>query len=297
MTSLPPPAPSPVAVVTAPPPDPPELPEGVQPTPVRPRWRPWTAWAALVSGFAGALVGALVVGIVAIAFGDDFEDPAPAQAIVGTVLQDFALIAAAVIFARMAGSVRPWQLGLRPPRGWRSAVGWMLLTFLAFYAFSIAWVALLGLDEPTDLPDELGTDSSSAALIAVCVLVTVIAPVAEEIFFRGYFFTALRNWRGVWPAAILTGVVFGAIHTGSAPAAFLLPLAVLGALLCLLYVRTRSLLPCIVLHSLNNSIALGASEHWDWQIAVLAASALATIALLVFMVRRIFGPAPVLASP
>ena len=58
-------------------------------------------------------------------------------------------------------------------------------------------------------------------------LVAVVAPIAEEFFFRGFFFGALRNWRGLWPAAIITGLVFGAIHVGSAEAAFLLPLALL----------------------------------------------------------------------
>ena len=42
----------------------PELPEGVErpPKPEGPRWKPWMAWAALVAAFAGALVGALVIG-------------------------------------------------------------------------------------------------------------------------------------------------------------------------------------------------------------------------------------------
>ena len=41
---------------------------------------------------------------------------------------------------------------------------------------------------------------------------------------------------------------------------FLVPLGVFGALLCLLYHRTGSLLPCMALHALNNSLALGVSQ-------------------------------------
>ena len=44
---------------------------------------------------------------------------------------------------------------------------------------------------------------------------------------------------------------------------FLVPLGVFGALLCLLYYRTGSLLPCMVLHALNNSLALGVSQSWE----------------------------------
>ena len=115
----------------------------------------------------------------------------------------------------------------------------------------------------------MGASESTVALLAVAVLVCVIAPIAEEVFFRGYFFNALRSWRGLWPAAILTGLVFGAIHIGSAPVPFLVPLAVFGFVLCLLYWRTGSLYPCIALHALNNSLAFGVSQHWDWQIPVL----------------------------
>jgi uncharacterized protein len=109
----------------------------------------------------------------------------------------------------------------------------------------------------------------------------VIAPIAEEFFFRGYFFGALRSWKGVWPAAILTGLVFGAIHVGSAPVPFLVPLAVFGFILCLLYWRTGSLYPCIALHALNNSLAFGVSQHWGWQIPILMVGALTIIGSII----------------
>jgi uncharacterized protein len=93
--------------------------------------------------------------------------------------------------------------------------------------------------------------------------VTVVAPVGEELFFRGYFFGALRNWRGVWPAAIITGLVFGAIHLGSAPVGQLVPLAVLGVGLCLLYAWSGSLYVPITLHAFNNGLAFGVGEGWS----------------------------------
>ena len=71
-------------------------------------------------------------------------------------------------------------------------------------------------------------------LAAIAVLVTVVAPVAEEFLFRGYVFTALRNWRGIWPAAVITGLLFGAVHAGGSDAAYLVPLAFFGFVLCLL---------------------------------------------------------------
>jgi len=83
--------------------------------------------------------------------------------------------------------------------------------------------------------------------------------------------------------------VFGLIHAGSSPVGFLAPLALLGFLLCLLYERTGSLYPCIVLHSLNNSVAFGVGERWGWQIPVLASASLAAIATVLIAVRRAAG--------
>jgi membrane protease YdiL (CAAX protease family) len=105
------------------------------------------------------------------------------------------------------------------------------------------------------------------------VLITVVAPLGEEIFFRGYFFAALRNWRGWLPAAVITGLVFGAIHIGSSPIGFTVPLAFFGFLLCVLYQRTGSLYPCIALHALNNSFAFGLTQDWTWEILPVAAGA------------------------
>jgi CAAX protease family protein len=275
-----------------PPPERPELPEGVEPTPVRdalPPWRPWTSWVALLAAFAATLFAALVIGIVAAATGSSISNPTPAVNIASTVAQDACLIGAAVVFARLAAAPRPWQFGLRRTRFW-PAVGWMLVAWGAFFAVTLVWVAIFNLNSTEKLPEELGTNDSTAATVAVAFLVAVIAPVAEEFFFRGYFFTALRNWKGLWPAAIVTGIVFGAIHAGSASAGYLVPLGFFGFALCLLYARTRSLYPCIATHCLNNSVAFGTAEHWGWQIPVLMVGALGVIATALLLVRRAWPP-------
>jgi hypothetical protein len=271
----------------------PELPPGVErpAPPDRPRWKPWTAWVALIAAFGGALIGALLVGIVGAIAGAPISDPTPAINIAATIVQDICFIAAAVLFAGLAGRPLPAQFGLRPTPVWR-ALGMMILGFLAFYIFTVVWVAIVG-GNPDDskLTDELGVDRSTAALLGSAFLVSVVAPIAEEFFFRGFFFAALRNWKGMWPAAVITGLVFGAIHVGSADAALLPPLAFFGFVLCVLRERTGSLLPCIVLHCANNSLAFGVSQDWSWQIPVLFLSALALITLTALTVRARWSPA------
>ena len=77
------------------------------------------------------------------------------------------------------------------------------------------------------------------------------APVADQ---------GRRARIGTWVAAVETGILFGLAHTGSASAQYLIPLGFLGFVLCIVRWRTRSLYPCMALHSVNNSIALGYNE-------------------------------------
>jgi uncharacterized protein len=272
----------------------PELPEGVErpPPPQASSWKPWMAWVGLVAAFGGALMGALIVGVIGAAAGARLDDPTPAISITSTFVQDVSFVGAALLFASIAGRPRPEQFGLRRTRVW-PALGWIAVTFGGFYLVTAVWVAVLGASpDDAKLADELGVKDSTIAMLAVAFLVSVVAPVAEEFFFRGFFFTALRAWKGLWPAAILTGLVFGAIHVGSADAAFLLPLAFLGFALCLLYHRTGSLYPCMTLHCLNNSLAFGVSQHWGWEILVLFVTALSIISLGALVVRARWTPAP-----
>ncbi|HKG38718.1 MAG TPA: type II CAAX endopeptidase family protein [Conexibacter sp.] len=225
-------------------------------------WPPWTAGLALVSAFLFALMGAIVVGIVGAIFGASFTDPPPAVNIVATVVQDGAFIGAALLFAARAGRIVPAQFGFLRTR-LLPALGWMAAAYVAYVALGALWAQIVDTNAENKLPDSLGADQSTAALVAVCVIVTVIAPIAEEVFFRGYFFGALRNWRGPWPAALITGLVFGGIHYGSADAVFLVPLAILGFMLCIVRWKTGSLLPCIALHAINNALAFGITEGWS----------------------------------
>jgi membrane protease YdiL (CAAX protease family) len=237
-----------------------------------------------------AILGATLATLIAQLAGYDVSagDPPPGVTITGTFFQDGALILSAWLLARMtAGRPTPTQFGLRLVAPVR-ALGWLLVTWLVFIAFSGIWAAALGIEENDDLPQELGADDSSTALFFVAVLVCVAAPIAEELFFRGFCFTALRRWIGLVPGAIATGAIFGLIHAGSADAVFLVPLAVFGALLCALYYRTGSLLPPMVLHALNNALALGVSQSWEVLevIALMLGASAVVVAIVLPFARR-----------
>ena len=294
MSSSPPPSAGPPGSL----PSRPELPDGVwrpePPPPPRragglPRWPLWAPFAGMLATLLIAVVGVGVIALVVELAGVDVpgDDPPPGVTIGGTYVQDLALIGVAVLLARLLDPpATPGRFGLRLPRWW-PAVGWTLLVWAGFLVFSAIWAQVLDISENDDLPSELGVDGSTAALVAVAVLVCVLAPIAEELFFRAFCFTALRRTLGMLPAAVLTGIIFGAIHLGGTDIEFIVPLMVFGFFLCLLYVWTDSLLPCIVLHALNNALALGVSEEWGAAtLAAMAAAAVAVVVITLPFARR-----------
>ncbi len=246
-------------------------------------WPPWTAPAALAAALVVAAIAGLVVDIPAAALGVNVTSSHIPHGleIADTVVQDLCFVAVAVFFAQFGGRrVSSWQFGLRPTP-LRRAIVLMALAALAWIVFSVIWNVVV--QPPREkLLNELGTNVFSAGLTCV------VAPIGEEFLFRGFIFNALRNWRGVGLAAVITGLLFGAVHFGSAPVLDLVPLAALGIALCLLYDYTGSLYPCIAFHSLNNSLAFGdlAKWTWAWQIPALMIGSLAVIGLIVLALMR-----------
>lgn len=254
-------------------------------------WSPWTAPLALVIGLFLATVGGLIVDIPAVALGVKItsEHTPPGIELADTIVQDVGFVLAAVYCAHIGGRVvRSWQFGLRKPgAGWKSATGMIVLLLVAFLVVSAVWSVLVNPGKEKVL-EQLGTNEAASLLVLSAALTCVIAPICEEVLFRGYMFTALRNWHGTWPAAVITGLVFGAVHAASAPALDLVPLATLGFGLCVLYRYSGSLYPGIVTHSLNNSLAFAALEGWSiGQGLLLLVAALAGIGALVLAAKRV----------
>ena len=86
------------------------------------------------------------------------------------------------------------------------------------------------------------------------VLVSIVfAPIFEEILCRGIVLEAFRSKYGIWAGWICSSLFFGVIH-GHLAAVFSATL--LGLVLGYAYIRTRSIFSVIILHALNNGLAL-----------------------------------------
>jgi uncharacterized protein len=236
---------------TPPPPERPELPAGAGPR--------WPAWYAGVGFLVALILTLVVVGIVAAATGASTTDVTPTFTVVATFLQGVIFIGTAVLFASFTGKPRPEHFGLRRTPFWPT-VGWAAVGLVSFYVLAGLYTAIVQPDTEQSVAQDLGADQGTLGMIAAGFMVICVAPVAEEFFFRGFFYRALRSRYSVLGAALIDGLLFGAIHWDFSTADGLLiipPLAALGFIFCLVYERTGSLYPVIALHALNNAIAFG----------------------------------------
>lgn len=106
----------------------------------------------------------------------------------------------------------------------------------------------------------LGAAAVTTSLRWALLLPSVIVPIGEEVFFRGFVFGGLRVRWGVLAGGLSSAVFFAAVHVQLVHA---LPILVLALLFSFLYERTKSLLPAIVAHGMNNLVAvLALSRGW-----------------------------------
>jgi uncharacterized protein len=231
----------------APPPDPPELPEAAGP-----QWPPCYAPAALFGSFAAVLLAGAPLLPVILTYGIS-EALAGVALLALLLVQDGLLVLAAVLFASIKRRPRRWHFGIRATRFWPT-VGWVLLAFALMMAFEFGYVALFDVDATN--VDDLGEDNFIAGF-AVAIAVIAVAPVAEELFFRAFFYRALRTRLPVWSAALIDGLVFGSLHFQGLDSAIILPvIAVFGVGQCLVYERTGSLFAVIAIHAAFNTVAM-----------------------------------------
>ena len=176
------------------------------------------------------------------------------------------------------------------------AIGAFVAAAIGYYVISLIYASIVSLHGSDKLPSELNANHNTAALVGATVFVCVVAPMAEEFFFRGFIFGGLRRMRvvlggvdvGTWLAAVITGILFGLVHAGSASSRYLIPLGIFGFVLCLVRWKTGSLYPCMALHAINNSLALGYNQlHWSASgIVGLIAASLAVIGAISELVSR-----------
>jgi uncharacterized protein len=181
------------------------------------------------------------------------------------LLLSFALLA----FMRVLRNLDPGEMfGLRvmkPLHAFGIALVWSVPIFIFITALAyISTEALSGVwhDLSPQEPVKLFQQSSLAVQLTLGFSAVIIAPLAEELIFRGYVYGVLKRFTDGYFAALGSALVFAIVHMHIGT---LVPLFVLGLLLVLAYEVTGSLLVAIFIHAIFNAsstalILLGYSE-------------------------------------
>jgi membrane protease YdiL (CAAX protease family) len=260
------------------------------PREARPPWPPWFGFAALGMALLIAILLSGVLLAILSAAGADVSSDSPGVNIGATLIQDVVLIGCAWWLAAKVAPPKPSQFGLRATPFWRG-VKWAAVAFGIYFGVQLLYVALVHPSEKQTTLQDLGAGTSGIATLLIGILVVGVAPLAEEFFFRGFFYGALRT-RYPWVvAALIDAVVFGIVHAPTGIQA-VPPLIALGFAFCLAYEMTGSILPGVILHALNNMVAFGVDKNGSWPVAGLVAATLVAACILVPWRNRAPRPAP-----
>lgn len=161
------------------------------------------------------------------------------------------IAAIAAAFALQRASLSSW-LGLHWPQWGRviliapACVGamWFLFYIIDKVGY-MKWMESLGVERLQDTVQILQESNNPVIIFLMVVTAVIVAPICEEVVFRGYIYPVLKKYTGLWSALIISSLVFSAAH---GHLAVLLPLFILGALLVVVYERTNSIWASIAVH-------------------------------------------------
>ncbi len=193
----------------------------------------------------------LAVGFIALRFVYPLFFTAPPPVVEVT---DRLVVVALVWFAvhRHGGTLAEWGLALaRPGRDLAAGLG-AGAVLLAVSIFTERLYTTAFFLSPTQHPLVAMVEQSSTwrDLLLPLFLAGLAAPLAEELLYRLFTFTALRDRFGMWPGAVLSAAIFALFHFNPY---WLAEIVVVGLGLALLYQATGSLLSAIVAHSFINT--------------------------------------------
>ena len=218
--------------------------------------KPWGIPAILLALVLPLILWGSSLG-VAIAEGtqENLSDGQIAASLVFTIILDIVLIALAAGLSLWRYRLHWADLGLRP---FDRNLWWLPLAAAAsaqvWIIVYVAFLSLVGLGPPKQEISEL---FDSRALLPLAGLATVIvAPLAEEIFFRGFISAGLVRPFGMSGAMVASGVLFGAFHISDVDTAgLIIPFGLIGVLFAWVYYRTGSLWPAVATHLLFNLVS------------------------------------------
>lgn len=205
-------------------------------------------WLALVGGLATiSYAGRLTAGK------PDRDLLYQYSSAVAALVQYALLLGLVLLVAR--GLDRRELFALRAPASVGGAVALGLGALVSIYVVAAVLNPFLNAGEEQGLTPDRWEPGRLGGYLANAVVIVIVAPLVEELVYRGAGVTLLRRY-GTVVAALGTGLAFGLAHglVEGLPV-----LAFFGVALAVLRLRTNSVIPAIVVHALFNGIALVAA--------------------------------------
>lgn len=194
---------------------------------------------------AQSLISKLINGDISVSFGFVALEAAAAFFLVSRYLRKY--------------SARWSDLGLRRFSLWKAflylTVAFVAFIIIVFLAYVFIKFLIPGFNPNQEQANDFAKASTPAAYRLSFLALVVIAPVLEEIVFRGFMFPAFIKRFGVVGAAVVSSLLFGLAHLQSN---IIVYTVILGLVLCLLYRKLGSIWPGIGLHMFNNYLAFTA---------------------------------------
>jgi uncharacterized protein len=227
--------------------------------------RPWGVgpWLGPLLTLAGVVV---VLAVLSVSLLRDAGSVLSLTAAALSVGAELVLLVAVLAYARpVAARGGGWRIALgldRVRRGdWLPWLLGVVLVFLGRLVVGVLVVALAG-DRAAAEASNLQVDQPRLGpLLVFALAVVVLAPIAEELLFRGLLLRTFMRRLRFWPAALLSTALFAAFHLPQASTllgavALFCSISVLGIGACYLVRITGRLAPGMMVHATLNAVAL-----------------------------------------
>ena len=224
-------------------------------------WPWWSPVLAFISGTAlGTLVGSAVAGLLGGRSGT--------AELAGNIALDICTLGVILVWLRYEHPGWLERVGV-PEKPldeiWPGFLGGLVIYLVAAAGIATLFNMLISLftGAPAPAPDQLPPDLSGGEVALSVLFAVVLAPITEELFFRGLLFRAVRTRRAFWIAALASGVPFGSVHWIQSPGTpvstrllLVVTMTCVGMGFAYVYERRGNLLAPIAAHATFNIIGL-----------------------------------------
>ncbi len=198
------------------------------------------------------------------------------------------LISSGIFFSQAISVVPIWwaarrwmingrRLGYAKPKSWGQALGFAIGTYIAYAICAGIYLVATGVD-PENQPEHsivtiLKGDPPTLPVVILLLAGVVVAPIVEELIFRGFLMRQLTELVGPVGGVVMSSVIFGAVHLGSIPLVLVVPYMMLGGVLGAVAWYADSLRPAMAIHTTQNALAMGIASGFGGMTVVLIAAA------------------------